>query len=314
MKTKYRSTELPEQAKPTSIESVKFRDGMIVTADDLDAAQRYPASLLHTVLRSYFGCGVVCGLGLRVKKTIAKPNWVVCVDRGVAIDCQGYPIELCASVELDLSPDHCDCDAPPEQVCIALRRITSDEAPHDACSCDIDGPHFDCRRIRDHVVVKAFSKAEFDALPETVCRRTSAGKEGPKGQAKNGGTVSSPQSWSDALCDSFTACPECTCGECWVLLGCVSLKEGEGITDKPPDTSNRRWVKPIEAVCPTLVDRIGELEKMVADQSRKAVDRIEQLEAQVASLTQQQTTQGAPTTQGPPTTGSPPTTQSLSTP
>ena len=37
------------------------------TAEDLGAAQEYPVSLLRTVLRAYLGCGVVCGLGLRVK-------------------------------------------------------------------------------------------------------------------------------------------------------------------------------------------------------------------------------------------------------
>jgi hypothetical protein len=274
MKTKERTAELPEKVKPTTIASVKFRDGMIVTADDLDAAMRYPASLLHTVLRSYFGCGVVCGLGLRVKKPVDKrPSWVVCVDPGLAIDCEGYPIELCASVELDLSPEACACEPPPEHVCIAVRRVTSEEASQDACSCDVDAPHFDCRRIRDHVVVKAFSEGEFDALPGTVCRRTPADEgtgcrptpadEGnPKDQPKNDDTGSSDQSWSDALCDTLTACTMCTCGECWILLGCVTLKEDKGIIG-PPDTTDRRWVKPIEALCTTVVDRIKQLEQKV---------------------------------------------------
>ena len=85
---------------------------MIVTADDLDAAMRYPTSLLHIVFRAFFGCGVVCGLGLRPKQS---GGWVLCVDRGVAIDCQGHPIELCAPVELDLSPEACACEPPPDE-------------------------------------------------------------------------------------------------------------------------------------------------------------------------------------------------------
>jgi hypothetical protein len=273
MKTTERSTELPEKVKPTTIESVKFRDGMIVTADDLDAAMRYPASLLHTVLRAYFGCGVVCGLGLRVKEPLGKqPTWVICVDRGVAIDCQGHPIELCASVELDLSPDACDCEPPPEQVCIAVRRITSDEAPRDACSCDVDDPHFDCRRVREHVVVKAFTEAELDAPPGTVCRRTPDHKGTSKGQPGYGDAGSNDRSWSDSVCDAMTVCPPSTCGECWVLLGCVTLSQGKGITGTP-DTGDRQWVKPIEALCTTVVDRIKQLEDKVAGLPQPPADR-----------------------------------------
>jgi hypothetical protein len=223
---------------------------------------RYPASLLHTVLRSFFGCGVVCGLGLRVKES-REPNWVLCIDPGLAIDCQGYPIELCTSVELDLSPDACACDRPPEQVCIAVRRITSDEAPQNACSCDVDAPQFDCRRIRDHVVVKAFSSDELDALNGTICRRAPENRGTSEGSREDYDDGSGETRWSDALCDSMTACPSCTCGKCWVLLGCVALREDEGITGKP-DMSDRRWVKPVEALCATVVDRIEELEVTVA--------------------------------------------------
>ena len=241
--------------KPTSIEAVKFHDGMIVTADDLDAAMRYPTSLLLTVFRAFFGCGVVCGLELRPKQT--GGGWVLCVDRGVAVDGRGYPIELCAPVELDLSPEPCGCEPPANQeVCIAVRRTTSDEAAHDACTCDLDEPRFDCRRVRDHVMVKAFTEPELDALGDRVCRRT-AGDKTP-------------------VCTALTACPACGCGESWILLGCVTLDRKKGIT-KPPDTSGRRWVKPVEALCADLVGRIELLEEAAA-QLPKLDERVSALE------------------------------------
>jgi hypothetical protein len=309
MKLKERTPKLPEKAKPTTIESVKFRDGMVVTADDLDAAMRYPASLLRTVLRSYFGCGVVCGLDLRVKQAPGKePNWVVCVERGVAIDCEGYPVELCAPVELDLSPDACDCDPPPEEVCIAVRRITSDEAPQDACSCDVDGPQFDCRRTRDHVLVKAFNKVDFDDLPGTVCRRPEGdegssgdkaqnGKLGEGKQKQNGNSGESEQNWADVLCASTRSCPACACGGCWVLLGCVALDEEEGITGDP-DTGDRQWVKPIEALCSTVVGHVVQLEEKVSELSEccsTVTDQLKDLEGKVSELSKPPTGQGQPT-------------------
>ena len=119
---------LPEMTKATPIEAVKFKDGMIVTANDLEAAMRYPVSMFQTVMRSYFGCGVICGLELKLASRAQNhPTFVVCVDRGVALDCYGFPLELCAPVKIDLTPDPCNCDPPPEKVCIAIRRVTSDE-------------------------------------------------------------------------------------------------------------------------------------------------------------------------------------------
>jgi hypothetical protein len=255
MTTTERTSMLPETTKPTTIEAVTFRDGMIVTADDLDAAMRHPTSLLLTVFRAFFGCGVVCGLALRPKQA-GGGGWVLCVDRGVAIDGHGYPIELCTAVELDLSPEACACELPPGQVCVAVRRTTSDEAPHDACTCDLDEPRFDCRRVRDHVVVKAFTEPELKALGDRVCQRTAEDKT--------------------TVCDALTACPAGSCAESWILLGCVTLNSDKGIVG-PPDTSGRRWVKPTEALCPGLVTRIGALEKTVTELST-LTDRVAALE------------------------------------
>jgi hypothetical protein len=290
MNTAQVSARLPEKVKPTTIESVKFRDGMLVTADDLDAGMRYPQSLLQTVLRAYFGCGVVCGLGLKVKNlgTSKQASWVVCVDRGVAIDCHGYPIELCAPVELDLSPEACDCGPVPDAVYIVVRRAMSDEAPADACSCDVDAPRYDCRRTRDLVLVKALTSAELEALPD-VCRRKPPDPDtGDRQEARATSAVaatSSEPSWSDAMCGVLTGCSDCGCGECWVLLGSVALDEKQGIT-KAPDMGDRQWVKPTEALCVTVVDRIQQLEGQLhpSDSDTTVADRVSALEAKVASV------------------------------
>jgi hypothetical protein len=111
------------------------------------------------------------------------------------------------------------------------------------------------------VVVRAFSKAELDALPGTVCRRETADEGNPRHEPENDAGPSE-QSWSDALCSTMTACSQCTCGECWVLLGCIRLKDDDGIVGEP-DVAGRRWVKPIEALCATVVDRIKQLEEKV---------------------------------------------------
>lgn len=286
MKTKPPHTDLPSTTRPTGIESVKFNDGMIVTAEDLDAAMRYPASMLHTVLRSYFGCGVVCGLELKVKEAPGKrPNWVVCLERGVAIDCQGYPIELCAPIEIDLSPPECACEPPPAEICIAIKRTTSDEAAPDLCGCDLDGPHYECRRVQDHIMIKAFSAAEFEALPST-CRRETV-DDRIKDKAKKGDDDVKDRSDRWSRCSCLTECPPRDCDDCWILLGCVDIHQDppekdnrrEGI-DGDPDSSGRRWVKPTECQCGPKAAAIEE----------KLLGRLVEVEQQLKDLTEKKTT------------------------
>src|SRR5262249_54950808 len=109
--------DLPKATRSTSLQAVNFKDGMIVTADDLATAMRYPLAVFQTLVRAYFGCGIVCGLDVKQVTPAAPPNpncppptnsnYMVCIDRGVALGCDGYPIELCAPINLDLTPDPC---------------------------------------------------------------------------------------------------------------------------------------------------------------------------------------------------------------
>jgi len=265
MKTKECSVQLPRKARPTGLERVTFHDGMLVSADDLDAAARYPVSLLQSVLRAYLGCGVVCGLGLWVRRTVkGEPAWILCVDRGLAIDCEGYPVELCAPVELDLTPDPCACEPPPTTVLIAVRRTTSAESTHRCCD-DAE----DCGRVRDHTLVRAFMPEELDALD--VCRRDLPEPEDDDRcddrdeKDDTGGRTG----W----CQVLTTCPSCECDAEWILLGAVTLDEDRGILGEP-DLRAKRWVKPVEALCAAdrvtaeLAEQVARLEDTVARLSK----------------------------------------------
>src|SRR4051795_229533 len=128
MRSATHDCELPHLVRPMPVQSVKFKDGMVITADDLDTAMRYPLGVFQTLVRAYFGCGIVCGLEIRDPGAgdykpaagsdcikLPQPNFTVCIEPGVALGCDGYPIELCAPVKLDLRPDPC-CVTPPEEV------------------------------------------------------------------------------------------------------------------------------------------------------------------------------------------------------
>ena len=239
---------LYETTKATSIEAVKFKDGMIVTANDLEAAMRYPVSMFQTLVRSYFGCGVVCGMEFVPDPNAIKgePSYVFCIKPGVALDCHGFPLALCSPVKIDLTPDPCSPVETQQKVCIAIRRYTSDEAPRDACACDTDDPRFQCTRVRDHVMIKAFLEGELNDLPGSLCAKPEDDDgeeqycepvEAEAGTAGNG---------IAALCECLKACPDCDCcGDAWVLLGCVDLEAGKINFD----LRRRKYVKPIECLC-----------------------------------------------------------------
>jgi hypothetical protein len=271
--------QLPERVVGTTLESVKFSDGMVVTADDLDAAMTYPADMLQTVLRSYFGCGLVCGLSMvpDVKAGVAE-NYLLCINAGLAVDCDGFPVELCVKVNLDLTPDPCALlPDEGEQIYIAIRRVTSDEAPRDGCGCstDVDDPRFQCSRTRNHTLVKAFRKSELDGM-RGVCALPDPDR-GPSPSGKpTVGAAAVPAveegSGPTSLCECLKQCPSCDhAPESWILLGCVTIVDGKGIVEV--DDRRRRYVKPVHCACEFLETSDGS----EVDDLRRRVDRLEDI-------------------------------------
>ena len=146
----------PGATHPMSAESVNFKDGMIVTADDLRTAMHYPVALMQALNKAVYGCGVVCGFELKPDpelcgregrcdtckddSEVTYPNFIVEVGRGTALDCYGLPIELCKPVRVDVSPETCGCDEKGGIVCLFIRRTSASEAPRGNCCAQTDAP------------------------------------------------------------------------------------------------------------------------------------------------------------------------------
>jgi hypothetical protein len=254
-------SKLPETVRPTQLERVTFTDGMIVTADDLDAAMLYPASMLQIVLRAFLGCGIVCGLEIVPDPDAGGDRtFVVCIRKGVAIDCNGYPLELCKGVKLDLTPDPCADEPPPEKMCIVIRRSTSNETVRHPCGCDPDDSRHQCTRSRDHILIKAVREEDLQSLKGTVCAKDEESGEGDSGyDCEPSSEAPSPM---QSLCDCLKKCSDCGCSDdTWVLLGCVALDKGGVVRDADGgiEVRRRKYVKPIECHCrPTAEQSAGE--------------------------------------------------------
>lgn len=217
----------------TDITSPVFNDGMVVTAGDLTSAMQYPVALFQSLVRAYFGCGVVCGLKVEQYPQDPKVDpddskWWLTLHPGTALDCNGYPLKMCECQKISLRPDPCSCEDLPEKVCIALRRCVVHEAPRDdADPCDPNADGTDAyRRSREYVEIKIYDPTDCD-LPH-LCKRDPDGDR------------------SGDTCSCLKECPECCCGECWIVLACVTLDKCDGITDA---IDCRRWVKPVHCEC-----------------------------------------------------------------
>jgi hypothetical protein len=246
-----------------STEAVKFSNGMLVTADDLGAAMRYPLSVVQVLFKAFFGCGIVCGLELKAAAPAATPppderdaagnvvrprpaecdaDYGLTIEKGVALGCDGYPIELCGPLKLDLTPDPCRLDRGTKEMFIALRRVTAAEASAGPCGCGAGGDSSgqQCTRVLDHALVQAFDK---EHLPGELCQTAEAKKPACTAQPSGvPGQVAPP-----SLCDCLKQCGACACcGDPWVLLGSVMVGE-QGLG--PIRREGARYVKPIACHC-----------------------------------------------------------------
>jgi hypothetical protein len=270
------TTADPQVLVPASTERVQFRDGQLVDADALTTAMMFPVSLLQVVLRSYLGCGIVCGL------EVVRPDEeraCVRIRPGVMVDCHGFPVELCREVVLDLTPDPCACETEARELCILMRRATSEDASRRPCGggcgggcsggcsgrCGCSGgAHDDCNRVRDQVLIKAVDLTALDDARDHVCETTVDDAEDDAKDGSGSGGSGTPVAKAvaatvavgadaDADCACLTACAERCCAErSWVLLACVTVipapDDGcaSGYTLSEVDSTRRKYVKPIE--------------------------------------------------------------------
>ena len=75
-----------------SLTKARFGAGMLLEHDDLDALADYTQELSRLLFRSFFGCGVICGLKVSVGQKCGKVQ--VSVANGVALDCCGDPLHV----------------------------------------------------------------------------------------------------------------------------------------------------------------------------------------------------------------------------
>src|SRR5260370_15797776 len=126
---------LKTQKGPSTIQRAKFGPGMLLQYEDLEQMNSSTRDLSRLLFRSFFGCGVVCGLTVSAKDNCGKT--MVTVGAGVALNCIGDPIYVPKDVTF-AATDGCDPDnPPPNPLWVWLCSCTKCCAPRTpSCGCD----------------------------------------------------------------------------------------------------------------------------------------------------------------------------------
>jgi hypothetical protein len=137
----------------------KFSPGLLLQDEDLNSAVDYVRDVQRVMLRTLFGCGVVCGLVVEATEKCGKLN--VIVNKGVAIDCLGDLVQVCKTQTLVVEA----CE-PCDPTWVILRRTERCCAPRTAiCAPDDDDGSAVCTRIKDGFEIRLLCDE-----PDCLCR------------------------------------------------------------------------------------------------------------------------------------------------
>jgi hypothetical protein len=124
----------------------KFAPGMLLQHEDLEQLTTYTRELSRLLFRSFFGCGVVCGLEVTPVQVCGKRG--INVAAGLALDCSGDPVHLPKDQSLEIEKE---CDKEPTgPLYVLLCRTEKCGSPRTAmCASDEDEAASVCTRERD---------------------------------------------------------------------------------------------------------------------------------------------------------------------
>lgn len=145
------STVLKSQKGSSKIMRAKFGPGMLLQSEDLEQLNFYTRDLSRLLFRSFFGCGVICGLRVTAEEKCGKT--MVTVDPGVALNCAGDPIHVPKEEEFPVT-DGCDPKTHPSRLWVWLCSCPKCCAPRPpSCGCDDGDAAPACTREVDGYVI-----------------------------------------------------------------------------------------------------------------------------------------------------------------
>ena len=211
---------------PSKLERAKFGPGMLLQHEDLEQLNVYTRELSRLLFRSFFGCGVICGLVVSVDVRCGKV--AVTVAKGVALDCGGDPIHVPQTQHVVID-EHCGPDVP-SPLWVVLCGIEKCCAPRTAmCATDDDESSPVCTRERDWFEIRVLRER-----PECVC----ACPDSEHGLLDSDSNCKCANPVHECYKDHYDGKCGCTCGDCAECdCDCVLLAR----LDRSGDPENPTW-------------------------------------------------------------------------
>jgi hypothetical protein len=248
------------KADASKLVKPKFGPGMLLRAEDLDLLKDYTRDLSRLMFRSLFGCGVVCGLVVKVYTDCGMV--IVEIEAGLAIACSGDPIYIPKDVKFPLH-ENCDDVSDDEKVWIMLCGKEKCCGPRTSiCASDEEDSPVECTREKDWYEIRVVTSP-----PECVCsclekledtgKKVETGNQGSAPGNTAAGQSTAPGNDKDVCKCATGPCYEdhyegrckCHCGDCsdceckCVLLAVAEYDEADEEWDV--DHSVRRFVRPV---------------------------------------------------------------------
>lgn len=218
-------------SKPSTLVRARFGPGMLLQHEDLEQLSAYTRDLSRLLFRSFFGCGVVCGLEVKPEDVCNKPG--VTISAGLALDCNGDPIYLPKDQSLEIDGG-CMEDIGKELWVILCRTTKCCSPRPSVCPSDDDEAPPVCTRERDFFEIRIVK----DPPPKCICSCK------PHEDSTNDWQCADPQN----PCYEKHYAGECGCdlgAECDCCCDCVVLAYLENNNGWEVDYSYRRFIRPV---------------------------------------------------------------------
>jgi hypothetical protein len=216
------------------IERPRYSPGLILEDSDLTSAVDYTQSLSRLLFRNLFGCGVICGLNVKID-TDCGLN--VTVSPGLALDGCGDPLQLPAPVTIAFDKKKADQISKDGSVFWVTLCGKEKLCQPRALVCEAD----DYDGVTQATRIRSLSELSISfEKPECICGCPDPDQKPGAAQGTSASAAAGPVSGRDTCVDDHATrvdCAEdcgcgtaCDCG-CCVLLARVSFAVGKESPD-----------------------------------------------------------------------------------
>ena len=246
--------------KRGSLERPLYSPGLLLEDEDLNSGVAYTRRLTQMLFNALFGCGVICGLRVKGTPGCNGQRLEVTVERGLALDCMGNPIEVPTAQTLTYD---LDCKDPPEAVWVVACYVEKACGPREVSCGHDESSGREMTRTRQGFEIKLYGERPDDACG---CKKTRLETPDPDGRCcPPSGTNADirPSSTADAAAgatnsetveedcykDHVDGVCSCCCGCDCVIIGRLVVENRENfgtavITAAYPDPYVR-YIKPV---------------------------------------------------------------------